>query len=221
MERFSNLKFNVTKAQGALDKAFPDLFRIPEFKKLKLRKDIDWDKLVKYICLMYDPGSDLIQEFQDELKERKEAAAVEAGFEREGSGKWSDSLTRVMTIKDEEVHAATMAFLKIFRRPEYTDIVVTEQEYYEFQALRFKPIDEGGDVYGDAKKKDILMEAANKRQERLKILYTGFYGKNTDLIAPEFDEPIRPETAERILSTSPYEMLKEEAADVLPIQGGK
>lgn len=219
MERFSSLRFPVHRVTDPLDKAFPDLFRLQEFKKLKLRADIDWQKLVKYICFMYDPKSDLIQEFQGELKERKEAAAVEAGFEREPNGKWPKALLAGMEIKDPEIHAAIMAFLKIFKNHEWTDIVVTEQELYEFQSLRFKAInDESSDIYGDAKKKDGLMASASDRRASLKILRAEFYGDNKDLEAPEFDEMITPENAERILATMPppYEEIKPEAQSVLP-----
>lgn len=216
MERFSSLKYKVHLATEPLDKAFPDLFRLPEFKKLKLRKDIDWQKLVKYICLLYDPGTDLAKEFQNDLKERKEAAAIEAGFEREANGKWSKTLTQAMNIKDEEIHGATMAFLKQFRNHEWTDIVATEQELDEFQGLRFKAInDETSDLYGDAKKKDGLMDSAAKRRSALKILYAQFYGDHSDLEAPEFEEMIAPENAERIVATMepPYKEIKPEIAD--------
>lgn len=214
MERFASLRFPVHKATDRLDKLFPDLFRITEFKKLKLRDD--WEKLVKYVCFLYDPESDLIKEFQ-ELKERKIAAATEAGFERGPGGKWSKQLQAVMDIRDEEMHGVIIAFLKIFKNPEYTDIVVTEQELDEIQSMRFKAIDDKSeDLYGDAKKKDILMDSAARRRASLKILKLQFYGDNKDLEKPEFEEMITPENAERILATMPppYEEIKPETTHV-------
>lgn len=213
MERFASLKFPVHRVTEPLDKAFPVLFRIPEFKKLKLRKD--GDKIVKYICLLYDPGSDLQTEFQ-ELKDRKDAAAIEAGYVREASGKWSKDLLSIMQIKDEGVHAAIIAFLKIFRSDDWTKIIITTQERDEFQELRFRAInDDTSDLYGDAKKKDGLMDSVDKRDAALKVYKASFYGDSKDLEAPEFEEPMTPETSERILASlpAPYELEK----DVLPI----
>jgi hypothetical protein len=220
MDRFSSLKFNFTKATKSLDVEFPDLFRLKEFNKLRLRRDIDWQKLVKYIILMYDPNSELIREFQ-ELKERKDAAAVQAGFDRIGGGRWPKELIAVMEMRNEITHAAIMAFLKIFRNNDFTNIIVTEQELWEFQGLRFQAInDKTSDLYGDAKKKDGIMDSVEKRTEALKTYYSSFYGDNKDLIAPEFEEPMTPETSERILSTLPvpFEEVKEET-DVPSVQG--
>ena len=207
MERFSSLRFKVHKADS-LDKSFPELFKLPEFKRLKIRPD--WEKIVRYICFLYDPDSELVKEFPD-LTERKEAAATEAGYTRDEQGKWPIPLKMIMDIRDEEVYEAILEFLKIFRNHEWTDIVVTEQEMWEFQKLRLQAIDpEEGDVYGAARKKDDLMEAVSKRRASLKLLYAAFYGDNKDLEAPEFEEMITPENASRILETmgAPYEEIK-------------
>ncbi len=207
MDRFSGLRFRAHQRTELPDKAFPELFRLPEFKKLKLRPD--WDRVVDYICYLYDPESDLIQEFPD-LQARKEAAATEAGYTRDGKG-WPKPLELIMQIRDEDVYKAIIGFLKIFRNHEWTDIVVTEQEMWEFQELRFQAIDEEeGDIYGAAKKKDLLMKAVSDRRASLKTLYAQFYGDNVDLEAPEFAEMMTPENAERILATMepPFEEVR-------------
>lgn len=206
-DRFSSLRFKVHTVEDQLDKEFPDLFRLPEFKKLKVRPD--WDRIVRYICYLYDPGSELIQEFP-ELQERKEAAATEAGYVRNGN-KWPEQLQLIMEQRDADVRKAILAFLKLFRNHEWTDIVVTEEEMDQFQGLRMQAIDEDeSDIYGQAKKKNELMEAVAKRRASLKTLYAAFYGDNVDLEAPEFDEMITPENAERILATMepPFEEVR-------------
>lgn len=215
MERFASLKFKVTQTKDRLDKAFPELFRLQEFQNLKAKND--WEKLVKYICLLYDPGCELAQEFQD-LQERKEAAAIESRYERDKLGNWPPELIDAMEIKDREIHAAIMAFLKIFRNHEWMDIIVTEQEMYERQALRLWAISNvGKDIYGDAKKKDELMESVSTRRANLKVLKAQFYGDHKDVEKAEFDEMITPENAERILATMtpPWEEIREEATNVL------
>ena len=218
MDRFERLRFKVHKTKEPLNKVFPDLFRQPELKKITLRKD--WDRIVRYIVFMYDPGSDLIQEFPSELKDRKEASAIEAGFTRQANGKWPAELIKIMEIRDEQVHAAIIAFLKIFRNDDWVDIVVTEQELEEFQALRFKAInDETSDLYGDAKKKDGIMDSVEKRKAALKIFRSQFFGDNKDLEKPEFEEMMTPENAERMLANMPppYEEIKIEANPVMNV----
>lgn len=214
MERFSSLKYKVHLATEPLDKAFPDLFRLPEFKKIKLRKE--WERIVKYIVFLYDKNSDLNEEFESDLAARKDAAAIEAGYEREASGKWDKELVAIMEMRDKEVHAVIMAFLtRVQRKAEWTDFVVTEQELEEFQNLRFAPIDttaDDKDVFDAAKKKDALMKACNDRLTYLDNLKKVIFGDNKDVMDAEFSEMMTPESSERILKTMPipYEEINEE-----------
>lgn len=200
-ERFSGLKFRVDrKYDQPLDRVFPELFSHPEFDKLMSLGA--WQPITRYICLLYDYKSDLIHEHPSDLKARKEAAAIEAGFHRDDkTGKFSDEVESIMDVKHKEAYEAIIAFLKLLKHQTWTEIVVSEQELWDFQKLRFKPIDQkdNDDIYGDAKKKDILLDASEKRRKHLETLYKEFYGDNKDVQEAEFEEQIRPETAERIM----------------------
>ena len=54
-------------------------------------------------------------------------------------------------------------------------------------------------------KKEALLKACNQRIAILENLWEQFVGDNKDLIQSEFDEPVRPEIAERMFTEKPYE----------------
>lgn len=211
MDRFSSLRYPVHTATQPLDKAFPELFKYGEFKKLRLRKSSDWEKVAKYIVFLYDKGSALTFEFQSDLKARKEAAAIEAGFTREASGNWPKEVVAIFEIDDADVHGAIMCYLRIQNNDVWTDIVVTENELEEFQALRMTTIKKGKageeqDIFDAAKKKDLLMKACDTRVKALKNRYAEFYGDHKDVQAAEFSEMITPENALKLLAgTKPWQ----------------
>lgn len=229
-ERFSNLKYNPKKAKVPLDEAFPQLFRYHEFRKLK--EWGNWQKITAYILFMYSKDTDLAQEFPSNLQERKEAAALEAGYNISPDGKWPSEISKIMDIKNQIVYDAIMMYLKIQNHNTWTEIVVTEEELFDFQKLRFRRIDVGGekkkrprqnsetqeqpeetakkgkelDIYSAAGKKDILMDSCNKRIAQLEVLKKQFYGDSRkDLEFVEFKEMMTPENAERIMTERPYE----------------
>jgi hypothetical protein len=227
MERHASLKYPVFQAKQPLDKAFPKLFRIEEFKNLLHREN--WSQIAKYICVLYDKGTELLQEYPSELQLRKESAAIEAGWKKQGK-KWPEEIQSIFDIKDSDVYNATLAFLKDQNHVIWTEIVITEQELFEFQKLRFMSIETGEkrrktkdgeeeyqeqskgakkDVYEAANKKDELLESCEKRIKYLENLYQKFYGDSkSELMNAEFSEMILPETAERIFADiePPYEL---------------
>jgi hypothetical protein len=209
-ERFSSLRYPFHKKVGqSLDVAFPGLFKNAEFKRLKQRAS--WEKIVKYILVLYDHNTDLLHEYPV-LRERKEVAAAEAGYAKNSKGNWPDEIENIMGIRDLPSYEAIMCFLKIQNHPVWTHIVATEQELEEFQGYRVMSIEMGKkkngeddtatiDIYEAAKKKNMLMDACTARNTLLKSLYEQFYGDHKDeLKSVEFDEMISPENAERILA---------------------
>jgi len=221
-ERFSGLKYNPKKATRPLDQEFPNLYRHNEFRRLK--EIPEGDKVAAYILFLYSKETDLVHEHPSNLKERKEAAALEAGFVRDAQGNWPEIVQDLMDILNQKAYNATMFWLRIQKHTIWTEIVVTEQELFEFQKLRFLAIDTGRnrkkkpddddseeedlfgfgrgkkEVYAAANEKDALMEACTTRIKALDNLYQQFYGDSkNDLLNAEFEEPVTPENAERIM----------------------
>ena len=223
MDRYSAIKYKVHLAEGPLEKAFPELYKHKEFSKLKNRRD--GDPLVKYILYLYDKNTQLIHEYQTDLKARKEEAAKDAGYRRQTGGTWPKEIQDVMDIQDKDATAAIMKFMKIQKHNVWTEIVVTEQELFDYQTMRFTPVgkikknataDDEKKIIESTVKKEALRKACNDRIVALESLYEQFFGDNKDLIAVEFEEAVRPETAERIiLADKPYEEIKTPEEDVL------
>lgn len=208
-ERFSRLKFPVHKISEAegFDKQLPELFRLPEFKKLKLLPN--WWKIVRYIVYLYDKNTDLAQEFPNDLKARKEAAALESGYTREGgSNKWPEVLEEIMGMKHKDVYTAIVAYMRLQDSPLLSDIHATEQEFYDFQERRLRPIEDDDDL----KQRDLLMEMCKKRRVAIDSMKSEFYGDHRDVQNAEFSEMITPEKAERILDSMdpPYKEIRPE-----------
>ena len=83
-DRFSQLKYPVHEVKYNLLHEFSDFTRHKEFTALAPKKR---DKIIRYIVFLYDKKSDLFKEYS-QLEERKHAAAVEAGYERDQDRDW-------------------------------------------------------------------------------------------------------------------------------------
>lgn len=188
-----------------------DLSRHKVFAKLKAR--LDYEKLVNYIIFLYSKDSELIQEFENDLQARKDEAAKDAGYSKVG-GHWPKELQEVMDIRDADAHEAIMQFLRIQRHDVWTDITITEQEYYDYQSMRFAPVlkkkskknssaEDEKALIDSTLKKSTLMKACDERRVRLIALRAEFFGDNKDIKEAEFSESITPEKAERILGALP------------------
>lgn len=211
-DRYSSIRYKVHTADKPLHKAFPNLFRHKEFEVLIKRPD--FEQLVRYIMFLYDKNTQLIHEYQNDLAERKEEAAKDAGYKKTW-GRWPSAVQDIMDIRDEEATAAIMHFFKMQKNHVWTEINITAQELFEYQSLRFTPVGKKKAKKGTALdekmiiestvKKEALLKACNQRIAILENLWEQFVGDNKDLIQSEFDEPVRPEIAERLFPEKPYE----------------
>lgn len=212
-ERYSSVRYKVFHTTEPLHVKFPELFKHKPFQKLRSRPDCE--NIVRYIVALYDKNSQLVAEFQHDLMARKEEAAKDAGYKKI-SGKWGKDIQEIMNIQNPDTTEAIMQYLKIQRHNIWMDIVITEQELYEYQELRFTPIrskkkadiDEEKLISDITAKKSTLMKACDERIKKLEGLYEQFFGDNKDLIDVEFKEAITPEKAERLLDQPPYEEIK-------------
>lgn len=204
-DQFKSMKYNPFRDPNkTMDELYPDLFRYDEFRNLK--RQTAWNKVAKYILLLYSKDTELLQEHPDNLKNRKEAAATMAGFVCELDGVWPPDAAALMEIRNKTAAEATLRFLKHQKHIIWTEITIIEEELSNFQMLRFNPIElgkkkskkkknpdgsPGGDtgededsssknrqkeIYEAANRKDDLMDACSKRIKALEGLYVQFYG---------------------------------------------
>jgi hypothetical protein len=194
-KKFQNIRFkvlDVPKGTELLLK-FPELGACDEF-----RNYIDGDRnyVIRYICLAYDPQSDLYKDYTD-LTKIKEAAAELAEFPRNTkTGKFEDKVYRMIRMENSTINDMIIAFLKIINNHIWAQIQVNEQMFWEYARLLSEP------VKGDGSK-DILQAADIKKKLReeikiiatdLEVFYKQMFGEDEDLKNVVKKKPVRPET---------------------------
>ena len=201
-EKFSRLRFKIHKVpQGKkAEDHFPGLFKWKEFESYKHPAK---RKQLAYLIFLYDPNSDLIDEFV-ELSERKDAAAIEAGFERNESGDWTPALKKIMALNDTTFIPAVLRYLKICNNTTWREICTLEIELDRMYELRLQPIPDIGnkDASEIYKKRAELSKMCGDGVDKLKSLYIQFFADNDDLKGKTKDElvPISPENVFKILT---------------------
>lgn len=154
LEKYKSLKFNVSD----VDHGEELLIKFPELKQIKVFSECrsaDRNRIIRYICYMYDPGSPLQVEYQD-LQARKEKAAEDAGFERNKKGLWPESVQNIFDVIDTEdvlITEMIFEFLRIINDKTWAIIKVNEVNFWECSRMLLDNI--GGK---DSKQK---LEAAN------------------------------------------------------------
>lgn len=146
---YKGMKFNpmeVKKGTKMLE-AFHEIGRFNSFIKLK---NVDIDKVVKYILLTYDPKSPAVQSIKDQFK-RKNWCALAAGFEYNKDFKFSEQDIAILNCQNDSVNDAILDFLTLFDNPDYMLLVLGYEGYY--RKLR----QYNNTVYDD-KKNDLELE---------------------------------------------------------------
>jgi hypothetical protein len=201
-ERFGRLRFRVDKLKPgeSIDVKFPALCDNQEYRTYSGHKR---DGLIKYICFLYDPGSDLVDEFES-LADRKDAAATEAGFKRNNNGDWTSQVKGFMDLSDDQARAMILRFLKIIHHHIWTEMCILEQELEVYNKMRLEPLptDSKRDNAELLAKRDNLMVMCEKRVKALEMHKMNFYGDNEDLKELTEEQLITPENAYEVMKIS-------------------
>lgn len=224
-ERFSRLKFPIHKIEArdlpdlfrqmpGLRRFFQSLNRLDDVPKSNLYRDDQGNdhtaKVIKYIVLLYDENSDLVDEYPDDLRLRKEAGAREAGFKRK-DGKWPDFLVEIMEMRDRQAIEWMIDYRKTQKSSVFTDIRLIEDEIETINRRRVTELYDS-----DFSKKNDLLEAVQKRRTELENLYKKFWAESRDLkqVGEEILHPVSPENVFKELKL-PDEIIKiRQVADV-------
>ena len=221
IEENVNLKYRVdlVEPDDDLKKVLPKLLFIPIFGELYKEEQlsrVEKNSIIKYLVLLYDPGSSYIAEFLD-LSKRKIACAQAAGFSRRGDKGWQPLYKQFINVDSDLSRNLILAFLKDHKNNIWREIVTTENELEELTELRWekikkvkttttsqkkgekKPASErtteiaDKDIFEATSKKEKLLEACQKRIEYLETLYKKFYSDNKDVHDAVKQMPITPE----------------------------
>ncbi len=181
---FSKLKFPIHEVPHGTDllHKFNQLSSIQEFREYG---NADRNKVIRHIIYCYDPGSDFIEKFPN-LKERKEACMIEAGFERNKKDEFDYRCIQIMDLSDETVRDMINGYLRFINNRTWMMLVSTEEMFSEYQKLIMKPIatnseDKEKDILAAADIKKKLREECNLMDEHLKRYYQEIFGDNEDL----------------------------------------
>jgi len=151
-------------------------------------KPSDLVKFIVYVVLTYDPESDLVNEFPDELRLRKEAAAAEAGWVRESvSNEWPNWILDIFDLKDKMAVHYILDFLKAKKNLIWREIIQLQEELENIQFTRATD-------FQFAIKNNYDLQAKRKREE-LESLFKRFYAEHSDLKKETEKElfPVSPE----------------------------
>ena len=218
-ERFSNLRFPVHKILPgqSLEETIPSLFRYKEFQDFKHRHK---DQIIIYICLLYDPNSDLIDEFPQDFQQRKYAAAVEAGIERDGE-QWPEWFENAMVFQkgvkrnrkqgkeetefteeviDEKLIDMTLRFIRLFKNRIWTEICTLEVELERYTRQRWEGLKSksGVEDASSAVTSSKLSQICDSHIAKLTSLYSEFFSGDKDLNKAVL-EMVTPENMDRLL----------------------
>jgi hypothetical protein len=167
------------------------LFKLPHLRKYKEFEDLEGtpkgelnrDKVIRYVNLLYSSGSKLIRKHKHNLPARKEEAAIAAGFDLKKKAIREQVENDLFKIRNEKILKLIMRFLILQKNLLWTSIVTTESAYYEYQEIILDPLGKEDEKKRTdaAKNKSVLMDECDKMLIRLKGYYQEFFGDDIDL----------------------------------------
>lgn len=176
---FVSLTFPIHNIDKDVIKNVPRLELIKSFKEYKGNYK---DRLIKYICYLYDPNSPL-KEFFPDMSRRKEQAAILAGFDLEDNST-KDIVSDMMSLKNKGVLLMIDEYLRFVNSRTWSMIVSNEETFYEYQSklLRSVEAERDKDLLQALQIKGKIMEDLDNINERLEKYYLKLYAGDEDLV---------------------------------------
>ena len=186
----AQVEVETKKTDGSVVRELVDGFA-PNYKGLY---PDDLVKVIKYIVFIFDPDSDLVQEYPDDYRLRKEAAAKEAGYKRGKDGEFPPYVQRILDFKEKQVVDWILDYMKVKRNPIFKEINFVEQELEALYHSRAVALQEG-------RVEPQLLAQIKVRLDEKDVLYQRFYAEHTDLRKATQEEiyPVTPENVFKAL----------------------
>lgn len=204
-ERFEKLSFPIHKVTAktpeelfkilpGLQRYFNNVMGIKDMRNLpaeRMSMPLPADylvKIIKYIVFVYDPNTDLLQEYPDDMRLLKEAAAKEAGFSRDEFGEWPEYLKLAMDLKNDQVVGWIIDYLAIQKNATWRALKYLDEEIevlYERRTIALKERDFKTDYFN----------MISDREEKRELLVRKFFAEHIDLKkeAQDIMYPVTPE----------------------------
>lgn len=176
---FESMTFPIHNVKGDVVKKVPSLTFIESFVQYEGEHK---NKVIKYICYLYDPNSPL-KEFFPDMSRRKEQAAILSGFNLDDN-RFKDMVIAMMSLKNEVVVVMIDEFLRFVNNRVWSMIISNEETFYEYQRklLRNVTADRDKDLLQALQIKGKIMEDLDNINERLEKYYLKLYAGDEDLV---------------------------------------
>lgn len=170
----------------------------PKLKGLIYGRDAktidEWEKLMRYIIALYDPGSPLIKDNND-LTVRKQAAAEVAGFDIVLE---NDYLLKIYTCDDDDFTEVTVLYLKLYGNSRlWTMIQANLQTFWEYSLRLMTPIsraEKDKDLVSAVSMKSKMSEDLETINDRIERCLKKFYNGDIELEEKAKIKRITPES---------------------------
>lgn len=173
---------SVTDPSKDLLEVFEDLKSIESFRIYggKIKKN----NLIRYIVILYSKDTFLNKRIPIPLAERKNQAAIFAGFTKDKKGEFAKQITRdLFQLRNRSILDMIFGYLKFQNHVLWLEINATEQQYEEVVRLRMEPVTSKKDKdrlsAADTKKK--LREECKSMVYDLKAYYKEFWGDHDEV----------------------------------------
>lgn len=144
-------------------------------------------KFMKYVFFVYDPNSDLVDEFPVELRLRKEAAAMDAGWKKDANDQWAEYIEEIFALKHQLTQDLIVDFLKVLKEPVWREMCFQQEELESISRKRLEDL--AFSIKNDYKKE------SQERIDNINLLWKRFYSEHHDLkeVTQKRQFPITPE----------------------------
>jgi hypothetical protein len=132
----------------------------------------DLVKFIKYTVFVYNPDSDLVTDY-GELRQRKEAAAIEAGWNREVHGDWPVFVEEILSMKNRVSNQHILDYLKILKSNLWMEIVQLQEDIDYMNEVRMR--DRALAI------KENYSDKVKDSNEKLQVNLKKFYAEHNDL----------------------------------------
>lgn len=167
-------------SQCAFNPLAKDLFKTyPKLKALtyarEMKPEEEWEKLIRYIIALYDPGSPVINDNTD-LTLRKQVAAQVAGFNVELDNEY---LMPIYTCDDEEFTDVVILYLKLYGNSRLWSMIQSNEHlFWEYNLRLMTPIsraDKDRDLVAAVSMKSKMSEDLEVISDRIDRCMKRFY----------------------------------------------
>lgn len=127
---FDKMMFNVYRVphNRSVLKSFATLSKLPELRR-RIYTGLDKNKVLRYICFMYDKNSPLRKRFPNIMKRKIESARL-AGFNLEEGGIFAENIEDMLSGKNNSVNNMIVSIVRAHRNVKYSYLVSIEESFY-------------------------------------------------------------------------------------------